>query len=296
MTSRSITITASIVLLAGAVSSPAFAKDAPVELARCSESLGTIAVVEGDTQGWSKYGLGSPRELIAALAAESRCFTMHRADDTTPATFLVNVIAGDAEEVDQGLSVAKGLATEGLVRSGAAGQLLSKVPMGGALLGAFGGLGGKKKTVAAGIRVIAPGTGITVASGSGTVKKSTLNFGGTAGAWQQGAAAAGYAGSKDGKMLTEAFIIAFNGIAAQQANIRAAAVPVAAAASPPVASATITVATDTALLAEPRADAPSVRSLRAGTELKMTGQRQGLFAEAVDNYGTRGWVSVESLQ
>ena len=42
-----------------------------VALASCETSLGTIAVVEGDTQGWSKYGLGSPRELIAALAQES---------------------------------------------------------------------------------------------------------------------------------------------------------------------------------------------------------------------------------
>lgn len=295
MTSRIVTIAASAALLS-AVPSAAFAKDAPVELAHCSESLGTIAVVEGDAQGWSKYGLGSPRELIAALAAESGCFAMHRADDATPATFLVNVIAGDAEEVDQGLSVAKTLATDGLVRSGAAGQLLTRVPMGGALLGAFGGLGGKKKTVAAGIRVISPGTGVTVASGSGTVKKSSLSFGGTAGAWQQGAAAAGYAGSKDGNMLTEAFVIAFNGIVAQQANIRAAAVPTAAASAPASASTTTKVAIDTALLAEPRADARAVRSLRAGTDLTMTGQRQGLFVEAIDNYGTRGWVSVESLQ
>jgi hypothetical protein len=39
-----------------------------------------------------------------------------------------------------------------------------------------------------------------------------------------------------------------------------------------------------------------LRSLRAGTALKPTGQRQGLFVEAEDGFGTRGWVSVEDLK
>jgi len=189
-------------------STPAIAaKKAPVELTRCDASYGTIAVVEGDTQGWSKFGLGSPRELVAAIARESGCFEVHSGASAAPANFLVNVIAGDKEEVDQGIQTAKGLATQALVRSGAAGQVLSRVPGAGALMGMFGGLGGKKKTVAAGIRVISPANGQTLAAGTGEVKKSTLSFaGGTP--WIAGAEAAGYGASKDGKMLTEAFILA----------------------------------------------------------------------------------------
>lgn len=60
------------------------------------------------------------------------------------------------------------------------------MPGAGAMLFMFGGLGGKKKTVPAGLRVVSP----TVASG--------------------------YQGSKNGEMLTEAFVLAFNQLAAQR--------------------------------------------------------------------------------
>ncbi len=46
---------------------------------------------------------------------------------------------------------------------------------------------------------------------------------------------------------------------------------------------------------QPAADAAAVRSLRAGTQLVPTGNREGLWIEAEDNFGTRGWVSVEDL-
>ena len=55
------------------------------------------------------------------------------------------------------------------------------------------------------------------------------------------------------------------------------------------------VAVDTVMRAVPAADGASVRDLRAGTEVVPTGQRSGLFIEVKDNYGTRGWVSVEDL-
>ena len=274
------------------MSSSAVAKDAPIELAKCTSNLGTIAVVEGDTQGWLKYNLGSPRELLAVMALESGCFTPHSAGSGAPATYLMNVIAGDAEEVDKGMELAKSAAFEGLVRSGAAVQVLSRVPFAGAMLGAFGGIGGKKKTVAAGIRVISPANGMTLVSGSGTVKKSTLTFAGLSGGWSQGANASGYNGSKDGKMLAEAFMMAFNAVAAQQSTL--ASMPVAAPAAPAMASATVAI--DAKMLASPLAGAASLRALRAGTALTPTGKREGLFVEVTDNFGTKGWISVENLK
>jgi len=45
-----------------ALATPAVAADAPVSLARCDKPIGSIAVVDGDMQGWTKYGLGSPRD------------------------------------------------------------------------------------------------------------------------------------------------------------------------------------------------------------------------------------------
>jgi len=271
------------------------AKSDPPELVECEESIGTIALVDGDTAGWNEWGLGSPRALINSLAVESGCFTPHNAANGAPARFLITAIAGSQEDVDQGMELAKAGASEALLRSGAAGTVLSKVPVGGALLGAFGGFGGKKKTVAAGLRVVSPASGMTVAAGSGSVKKSTLSFSGSGAGWAQNAAnASGYASSKDGKMLTEAFVLAFNQVIGQRALL--ADTPAAGGAAAAPASAAAIVAVDTVMRATASSDATAVRSLRAGTELSPTGKREGLFIEAADNYGTTGWVSVEDLQ
>jgi len=285
-----------VALLAGAamIAAPAQARDDDddeVELATCTESLGSIAVVDGDTQGWAKVGLGSPRELVNALAVQSGCFTPHSPASGDAADFLMNVIAGDSEEVDQSIELAKSAAMEGLVRSGAATSLLSNVPGAGAVLGMFGGLGGKKKRYAAGIKLLSPATGLTIATGTGEVKKTTIDFGGTS-AWSAGAQAAGYAGDKRGEMLVEAFVLAFNELIAQKATI--ASVPKGGADDDDDAD-LATVAATTAMLEAPSANAKVLRSLRVGTTLTPTGKREGLFIEARDNFGTTGWVSIESL-
>lgn len=280
-----------------AIAAPAQAADAPApELAKCAQSMGTIAVVDGDTQGWTKYGLGSPRELIATLAAESGCFSLHSPASGAPANYLFNVIAGDKEEVDKGVEMAKTAAVEGLVRSGAAHSLLSRVPMGGAVLGMFGGLGGKKKTVAAGIRVISPANGMTLVAGSGEVKKSTLTFGGIGGGggWAGGAESSGYASSKEGRMLVEAFIKAFNSVVSQAPALSVA--PAAAVAAAPTAKASAIVAVEAKMYATPSKTAAVVRTLRPATTLTPSGNREGLFIEVADSFGTKGWVSVEELQ
>ncbi|MEQ5789237.1 SH3 domain-containing protein [Erythrobacter sp. NFXS35] len=283
-------LAAAMLASAAVIAVPVQAKDAEVKLTTCSESLGSIAVVEGDTQGWSEFGLGSPRELVNSLAVESGCFTPHSPASGKAADFLMNVVAGDSEEVDQSIEMAKSAAMQGLVSSGAAGSLLSSVPGAGAVLGMFGGLGGKKKRLAAGIKLLSPASGQAIATGQGVVKKSTLSFG-SAGAWTAGAAAAGYGESKDGKMLVEAFVLAFNELVAKKAAI--ASVPRGGGAA--AASDLATVAAATAMLEAPSAKAKVLRNLRVGTTLTPTGKREGLFVEAKDNFGTVGWVSIESL-
>ena len=293
-TTNSRTLATALMVSAALIAAPVQARDDDdddaVDLATCTESLGTIAVVEGDTQGWSAYGLGSPRALIDTLARESGCFTPHSAASGDAADFLMNVVAGDSEEVDQSIELAKGAAMEGLVRSGAATSLLGNVPGAGAVLGMFGGLGGKKKKLAAGIKLLSPASGLTIATGQGVVKKSTLTFGG-AGAWDAGASAAGYGGSKDGKMLVEAFVLAFNDLVAQKATIASAPKGGDLDDDNDLA----TVASTTSMLEAPSASAKVLRSLRVGTTLNPTGKREGLFIEAKDNFGTVGWVSIESL-
>ena len=292
-----------------ALSTPALAADAPVTLSKCATPIGSIAVVDGDTQGWTKYGLSSPRDLIAALAMQSGCFTLQANGDGARADFLLNAIAGDKEEVDKGVSLAQTAMTEGLVRSGAAARMAGRMPFGGQALGMLGGFGGKKKTVAAGLRVISPANGRTIVTGSGEQTKTQVTIGGLGGMggnpWADAArqniiargygdyASSGYASSKDGQMLSSAFVLAFNAIVAQQAALTGAkpAGGVTTASARP----SFTTAIDTQLFLAP-AGGDVVRALQAGTVLTPNGGRDGGFVEVSDAYGSKGWVSVEALK
>ncbi len=277
------------------------ADKAPVTLAKCDAPLGTIAVVDGDTQGWTKYGLESPRGLIAAMATESGCFTVHSSASGQAADFLINAIAGDKEEVDKGVEKAKTAVLEGAVRSGftaaahalrgaAVGALAGNVPVLGGMMGMFGGFGGKKKTIAAGLRVIDPRSGQTLVAGSGVVTKSTVTFGGMGGVAN---AAGGYGSSKDGQQLATAFVKAFNGVVGQASALQTAKAALPAAA--PAAAPGYVVAVDTQMYATP-AKGTALRALRSATTLTPTGKRDGLFVEVRDSVGTQGWVSVEDLK
>lgn len=290
---RLTTLAASLAIIA-AVSAPTSAKaDDDLELVTCDQSIGTIAIVEGDTQGWAEFDLGSPRQLINSLAMDSGCFTPHSAASGEPADFLMNVIAGSSEEVDQSIEIAKTAAVEGLVRSGAAGQVLGRVPGAGAVMGMFNMFGGKKKRVAAGIKLLSPATGMTIVTGSATVKRSSLSFRG-ASPWNARAEQVGYRDSRKGKQLVEAFVIAFNEVVGQKAVIASLPSPAASvSAAQPSNVATVNIATS--MMAMPMGDAEALRGLEPGTTLNPTGRREGLFVEVEDNFGTKGWVSVEAL-
>ena len=272
------------------------AKKKEVAVMKCDASYGTVAITDGDTQGWSKFGLSSPRGMLGAIVQESGCFTLHTGADGKPANYLLSAIAGSQEEVDQTMNTATGLLKGGLVQSGAAGTILSKVPMGGALMGMFGGLGGKKKTISAGLRLMDPSNGQTLIAGSGLSQKSTIKVLNSSD-WV--AASQGqfgqYSSSKDGKMVTSAFIEAYNNLASQ-AGALATARQAAAAAPAATITTTYTVAVPTSMRATASKTGAEVRSLRADTELKPTGKKEGLFVEVTDNYGTKGWVSVEDLR
>lgn len=290
-------------LISSVAQTPAFAADKkPAEelpqVTKCDHSYGSLAVTDGDAQGWTQFGLGSPRGLIAGIVAESGCFTMHDPATGQAANFLMSAVAGSKEEVDQTVGAVKAAATEGLVRSGALGR------MGGGAFGALGmlgGLGGKKKTVAAGLRILSPATGMTVAYGTGESAKSAITFG-NAGGWgwgnALGGAATGYTTSKDGQLLTSAFIRAFNTVVSQSAAIAAVPVLKTVAVAAPAPAAPVSLPStliETKLYAQP-GKGTIVQSLAAGTVLTPTGNRMNSFVEVKDAFGAQGWVLADDIK
>ena len=95
-------------------------------------------------------------------------------------------------------------------------------------------------------------------------------------------------------MLIEAFVKAFNGISAQGPSL--ASLAPAPAPAPAAAPAAATTAVDTKMHATADLKSATLRTVRAGTALTPTGQRQGLFIEVQDSFGTKGWVSVEDMR
>lgn len=225
---------ASIAALLAVTATPATAKTEPAPIiAKCAGSYGTVAITDGDTQGWTQFGLSSPRAMIAQLVNESGCFTLHNPASGTGADFLMSANAGSQEEIDQSMNAAAGAvktaAIEGALRTG----MLGRVPFAGSALGMLGGLGGKKKTVSAALRVVSPQNGATLIAASGQAQKSMMKLMGQA-EWMQASmpGAEAYRSSKDGQMLTTAFVQAYNGLVAQASALgpikTAAATPAAA--------------------------------------------------------------------
>ncbi len=273
------------------------AEPAPT-LAKCEKSYGTVAIVDGDSQGWTQFDLSSPRPMLAAMIQQSGCFKIQDSAASKPADFLISAVAGSKEEIDKTMDMAKNAVAQGLLRSGAASQVLGRVPMAGALFSAFSGFGGKKKTISAGLRIVSPTSGQTLVTGVGESRKSTINIIGASDwvAASQGAMGQ-YATSGNGKMLSAAFMEAYNNVVAQAGALHAAPV-MAAVATTPIAGIAqpFFVATDTSLWPQAKKAGAPIRALRANSELMPTGRKTGLFVEVADKYGNKGWVSVEDLR
>lgn len=196
--SNKIAATAAVLALLAAPAAAA-PKPAAFQIAKCASSRGTIAVVEGDMQAWTKYKLGSPRDLLGAMVRQSGCFTVHDAASGRPADFLLSALAGNAASVERsvGSSVART----------AAGVALSQViPFGGLLMGAFGGK--KKKPVFTGLRVLAPSTGQMLIASTGAPSKAVVSL-------PENKALGAYISTRDGQAISSAFAAAYNGIVAQ---------------------------------------------------------------------------------
>ena len=71
MSSKMIRI-AGFCALAMAFAAPAAAKDAPApSVSKCETAIGTIAITDGDQQGWTQFNLSSPRAMLGTMIEQS---------------------------------------------------------------------------------------------------------------------------------------------------------------------------------------------------------------------------------
>lgn len=298
-------------------------KHRPIELVKCKESLGTIAVIEGEARSWVDKKMGSPKSIIKALVEQSNCFTHYDPNDVQASQYLLNVVAGDKVEVAKATNLnsdrfanAAALAQNSGYRNGlgTAGDIAGAIPLAGAVINGLAGMVGigKKNTVVTGLTLIETSENGPVASGSGLVQKTKLKFHDDdddamalmpEGYWMQSVEEASvglrYTKKEAGREMIQSFVIAYNNmvVQAQALGIGLKPVePVKEASMDEEELALVLAATESFLYLEPSRAAETVRAIRPGIALTPIGELSGIFLPVKDAYGLLGWVSVEDLQ
>ncbi len=267
------------------------------EIPTCARSLGTLAVLEPETNWWSSYQLSSPAALIKVFVSKSRCFTL----------------------VDRGKGMAamqseRALASEGDLRGGSnlgKGQIKAAdyalVPdlisqnanasgnnFGGLLGGLVGGragavLGGvnlKKKTADVVLTVTDMRSSEQVAMSEGHATKTDLGWSGGGGVWAGGllaGGASGYSNTEVGQVITLAYLQAYTDLVGQLGGMPANA-------SAANLQQAVTMNKPGRLFTAPDGKT-ATRPLDAGAMLYPTGNKQGQMWEVEDELGNKGWVS-----
>ena len=273
------------------------------ELPRCAQPLGRAAIQEPENRWWTELGLSSPEALLKLFAARSNCL---RIVDRNGGLAMRNMEAdlGSSGDLRRGSNVGRGQVAAAdffIVPDIANSNSNSGGNNIGAIAGAFGGrLGGfgalagglrtKKSEAQALITLVDARSTEQLYVAEGVAQKTDIGFqvGGAGGGYSGFGAAAGggYSNTEIGKVITAAYFNAFVDLvgylqrgAPTGAQAKAAAGIQAYTATKPVA-----------LRTGPSPQAAAVRTFDPGDLVYPTGQKNGIWWEADDENGNRGWV------
>jgi len=222
------------------------------EIPRCTRKLGSVAIVEPDTQWWRDYNLGSPEAILKVFVQQSGCFTIVNRGRAMQSRAMERAMA-DSGELQSGSNLGKGQVKTadyylepnivGANANGGGGG--GGAALGGALGGLFGGAGRVLGGIAGGVSVKKKEANVTLsivngrtteeeALTEGYARKSDVSFGGGGGAlWGGGLAAAGgggYQNTEIGQVIVLAYLDAYTKLVTQLGGLpenAAAAAPVA---------------------------------------------------------------------
>ena len=272
------------------------------ELPHCDRALGTAAVQEPENRWWVGLGLSNPEALLKLFAARSGCL---RIVDRNGGLAMHNQEEGLAQsgELRRSSNVGRGqvAAADYFIipdiansNSNSGGNALGAVA-GAFIPGGFGALAGsihtKKSEAQALITLVNARTTEQLYVAEGAAQKTDISFGagGGGGGWSGFAAAAGggYSNTDIGKVITAAYFNAFVDLVHyMQSN----AAPEAGTASASAGIQAYMATKPTALRVKPLAAAKAVRTFSPGDLVYPTGQKDGIWWEADDENGNRGWV------
>lgn len=266
---------------------------------RCSTSLGTVTLADGQSYAWREMQLSPPQTLLRVVIQRSGCFTL--VDRGTG----MNVAQRERELASGGALQRGSNVGGGQVRSAdyvLVGEIASQNENAGgnALAGLAGAaLGGRAGALLGGIRtrqqeantvlsLTDVRTSETVAVTEGYASRNNFSFGGAAAGFGAGFLGGGaYENTEIGRIVSASFIQAYTDLVTQLGGLSGNA-----AATAPIQ--TYTVQQATTLRSAP--DGGSVvRALPQGLRLYPTGNRDGAWWEVMDDNDNIGWVQNERL-
>ncbi len=288
--------------------SPAFAKDVEnekgstksAEIPVCGKNLGTIALVDGDGQGWLKYQLGAPSTLLKTFVSKSQCFKLVNRGAGMAAIQNERALASGGS-LQRGSNVGGGQIKAAdwlLVADIAAGDQNS----GGGGFGALAGglIGGRVGAIAGGINMkkVEATTVLSLVNTrtseeeynvEGFAKKTDISWGGGGFVGWAGAAGGGYADTEVGKVVGLAFLDGYRQLVTQMGGYNASVV---ATAPKKAFEATKSVA----MKRSPSDSSTTIRTLSKGMMVYPLEGKEGMWWEVEDENGNVGWVNNASLQ
>ena len=273
------------------------------QLPQCERPLGRAAIQEPENRWWTQLGLSSPEALIKLFAAKSNCL---RIVDRNGGLAMRNQEAelGASGDLRRGSNIGRGQVAAAdffLIpdiansNSNSGGNNIGAIAGAfGSRLGGFGALAGglrtKKAEAQALLTLVDARTTEQLHVSEGVAQKTDIGFelgGGGGGYGGFGAAAGGgYSNTDQGKVITAAYFNAFVDLVNYLRNNSPTGEQVKQAAGIQAYSARSL----TALRKGPTPQAPSVRSFKPGELVYPTGLKNGIWWEADDENGNRGWV------
>ena len=217
----------------------------------CTRKLGSVAIVEPDSQWWREYNLGSPEAILKVFIQNSGCFTIVNRGRSMASRNMERAMA-DSGELQAGSNLGKGQVktadyylqpdiVTANKNSGGGGVGAAAGAIGGlfggfgrALGGIAGGINVKKGEATVTLSVVNARTTEEEALTQGYARKTDVGFGGGGGyGWMGGFAAAGGAGYQDtaiGQIIVLAYLDAYTKLVTQLGGL-----PANAAAAAPIA-------------------------------------------------------------
>lgn len=201
------------------------------EIPICTKRLGTVAIVEPDTNWWQQLGLGSPEAVIKLFVMKSGCFGLVDRNKGLASRNIERALADSGElQRNSNIGRAQVKAADYFIvpdivsqNSNSGGNALGGLVggfLGGRTFGALaGGISIKKKEANVLLTLVNARTTEQERMTEGYARKSDLSFGGGGGAgWFGGLAAVGGGGYQNtdiGQVLVLAYLDAYTKLVTQ---------------------------------------------------------------------------------